>query len=103
MQVRGVDQRYLQPWRQECVWLRTVCLFSRREILSDWSPIHKICLKFALYVFVVFVHMVYVTISYTVISTVRDWHTRVGLVVTVSGLYAADLCVPCTWFRGSLC
>lgn len=74
--------------------------FSRREILSDWSPIHKICLKFALYVFV---HMVCVTLPYTVISTVRDWHTRVGLVVTVSGLYAADLCVPCTWFRGSLC
>ena len=77
-----------------------VFFFSRREFLSDWSPIHKICLKFALYVFV---HMVCVTLPYTVISTVRDWHTRVGLVVTVSGLYAADLCVPCTWFRGSLC
>lgn len=68
MQVRGVDQRYLQPWRQECVWLRTLRLFSRREILSDWSPIHQICLKFALYVFVVFVHMVSVTISLTLFS-----------------------------------
>lgn len=69
MQVRGVDQRYLQPWRQECVWLRTLCLFSRREILSDWSPSHKICLKFALYLLsCLCTYMVYVTIFLPLLS-----------------------------------
>lgn len=92
MQVRGVDQRYLQPWRQECVWLRTLRRFSRREILSDWSPIHKICLKFALYVFVVFVHMVYVTISLTVNSTVLSLQCVTGILEGSCGHCIGALC-----------
>lgn len=46
----------------------TLVFFSWREILSDWSPIHKICLKLALFIFAVFVHMVCVTISFTLLT-----------------------------------
>lgn len=27
MQVGGVERHYLKLWRQECVWLRTLCFF----------------------------------------------------------------------------